>query len=110
MSPEANLAAMPAFLLLHPKDNVLVCTLSAAAGDRAVLDGIEYLLSSDIALGHKIARFELKTGDKVYRYGVSIGSMTASALPGDHVHRHNLASNYISAHDRAAARTQGILS
>ncbi|MBB5708619.1 amidohydrolase family protein [Sphingopyxis panaciterrulae] len=89
-------------LLLHPKDNVLICTNGAKAGELVQIDGAGYPLTQDIGLGHKVARTALATGDKIYRYGVPIGTMTAPAQPGEHVHNHNLASDYLPAHGRDA--------
>lgn len=92
------------FVLLHEKDNVLVCARSAAAGTTVEIDGVRHRLKTDVALGHKIARTVLAAGDKVLRYGIPIGSMTSPAEPGDHVHSHNLKSDYIPAHGRDATR------
>jgi hypothetical protein len=96
------------FLLLHPRDNVLICTRDARAGTSVDIDGDRHVLSRDIALGHKIARVALKAGDTALRYGVPIGTMTAATAPGEHVHSHNLASDYLPAHGREAVRnTEG---
>lgn len=88
-------------VLLHPDDNVLVVCQSARAGDRLRIDGQRYRLADDIALGHKIARADLKAGDKVIKYGVPIGSVTRSIPKGGHVHVANMKSDYIAGHDRA---------
>jgi SAF domain len=88
------------FVLLHESDTVLVCAHPAAAGSTVWIDGAAFLLKSDVALGHKIARVPMQAGDKVLRYGVPIGSMLAPVRPGDHVHSHNLKSDYIPAHAR----------
>src|SRR5947208_1826339 len=91
---------MSPFLLLHPDDNVLVCRAHAFAGQTVVIDGGTVTLSSDIEVGHKIARSALNTGDKVFKYGAPIGSMTAKAGAGAHVHMHNMQSDYIPSHTR----------
>ncbi|SFF72994.1 SAF domain-containing protein [Novosphingobium sp. CF614] len=98
-SPQAE-EGRGAFLLLDPADNVLICTRDAAEGDTVAIDGIRVRLSQPIRLGHKIARQALRTGEKVLRYGAPIGSMTADAAIAEHVHSHNLASDYIPAHGR----------
>ena len=98
------------FLLLHDKDNVLICAANAAKGSVVAIDGQDHVLSSDIEIGHKIARTHLEPGAKVIRYGVTIGTISRAAKPGDHVHNHNLQSDYIPAHDRNAAREQEIRS
>lgn len=98
------------FILLHENDSILVCTTTAFAGSTITINGNEYVVSSDILLGHKIARICLSVGDPVLRYGVKIGSMIASARPGDHIHSHNLKSDYIPAHGRDAVRIREIRS
>jgi (2R)-sulfolactate sulfo-lyase subunit alpha len=90
-------------ILLHPGDNVLVCTATVHAGDRLPIDGRAIVALEDIPLGHKISRHALAAGDKVIKYGVPIGSMTAAVSGGAHVHLHNLSSDYISSHTRHAA-------
>lgn len=91
---------MEPFILLHPDDNILVCRAAAAAGDAVTIDGAALALPAAIEVGHKIARRDLKIGDKVYRYGAPIGSMTADAAKGSHVHMHNMKSDYIQTHTR----------
>lgn len=90
------------FILLHGDDNVLVCREHATAGQIVTFDDADVALSADIDVGHKIARYDLKAGDKIYKYGAPIGSMTADAARGDHVHMHNMKSDYISSHTREA--------
>ena len=87
-------------LLLHPDDNVLVCVTQLQAGDTLVIDGLPVVLQTPVAVGHKLARRWLAEGDKVYRYGAPIGSMMAAAAPGEHVHMHNMKSDYIPSHTR----------
>jgi len=94
------------FLLLHPADNILVCIRSATAGQSVLIDGQVVVLAGAIELGHKVARTNLKVGDKVLRYGAPIGTMTAAAAIGQHVHSHNLVSDYIPAHGRDAAQSE----
>lgn len=87
-------------LLLHPHDNVLVAIRAIAAGDPIVIDGIACPAPVAIGVGHKIARRALAPGDTVVKYGAPIGSMTVSAAPGDHIHLHNMKSDYIASHLR----------
>lgn len=95
------------FLLLDAADNILVCVRTVAAGEMVEIDGIAVPLAQPIELGHKIARRALAAGEAVLRYGIPIGTMTAPAAPGDHVHSHNLRSDYIPAHDRGATGGKG---
>ncbi len=106
----ASTGANARFILLHPSDNILVSTEGAQAGDRVMIDGTAHTLPTDIMLGHKIARSALGVGDTVLRYGIPIGSMTAAAQPADHVHNHNLQSDYIPSHGRGGKREREIRS
>ncbi|MBW8733546.1 MAG: UxaA family hydrolase [Asticcacaulis sp.] len=90
------------FILLHPDDNVLVCRARAEAGQSVVIDGESVALSATVEVGHKIARHALNPGDKIIKYGAPIGSMTAIAARGAHVHMHNMKSDYIKSHTREA--------
>jgi (2R)-sulfolactate sulfo-lyase subunit alpha len=106
MTQSADLAAQqkPALapvILLHPDDNILVCVKHISVGDVFAIDG--ELITSAIAIdvGHKIARAALNAGDKVYRYGAPIGSMTEAVAKSEHVHMHNMKSDYIPSHTRS---------
>lgn len=94
-------------LLLSPIDNVLVCGRPVEAGDALEIDGLFVTAAQAIEAGHKIARQDLAIGDKVVKYGAPIGSMTAGAAAGDHIHLHNMKSDYIETHSReTASRTR----
>lgn len=88
------------FILLHPDDNVLVCRQHAFRGQSITLDGDIVVLSDEITVGHKIARRDLKAGEKIIKYGAPIGSMKTDAARGTHVHMHNMQSDYIKSHTR----------
>ena len=90
------------FLLLHPDDNVLVCRQHAFRGQSITLDDQTVTLSDEIQVGHKIARRDLKAGDKIIKYGAPIGSMKTEAVRGAHIHMHNMQSDYIKSHTREA--------
>jgi len=87
-------------MLLHPDDNVLVCIAKVSASDLVLIDDEAVRLSSDVDIGHKVARWALSVGDKALRYGLCIGTITSPVSRGEHVHRHNLASDYLPAHGR----------
>ena len=88
------------FILLHDDDNVLVCREHAVTGQVLELDGAPLTLLQDIDVGHKIARYDLAPGTKIIKYGAPIGSMTAAVARGQHVHMHNMQSDYIKSHTR----------
>lgn len=88
-------------ILLHPDDNILVCVKHILEGDSIVIDGENITSAIAIDVGHKVARAALNAGDKVYRYGAPIGSMTQAVVKGEHVHMHNMKSDYIPSHTRS---------
>lgn len=91
---------MNSVILLHKDDNVLVCTNTIAKSEIIKIDNAEIIAETEIETGHKIARFNLKAGDKIFKYGAPIGSMKLDAKIGEHVHMHNLNSDYIPTHLR----------
>jgi (2R)-sulfolactate sulfo-lyase subunit alpha len=89
-------------ILLDAADNVLVCAAEVLAGDALVIDGEALAAPENVGLGHKLARRPLQAGDVVVKYGAPVGSMTAPAARGEHVHLHNMKSDYIPIHGRDA--------
>ena len=81
---------------LHPDDNVAIALVDLKQGERIMLDGVELTVHCPIRLGHKIALADMDSGQKVYRCGMAIGSATRPVLVGEHVHLHNLKSDYIA--------------
>jgi hypothetical protein len=73
-------------------------------GEHVLAGGVDVIALEDVAMGHKLARRVLAPGDKVIKYGMSIGSMTAPAAAGAWIHLHNMQSDYIGAHTRTALR------
>ena len=92
-----------AVILLHADDNVVVCRRSVIAGERIAIQGSEEMIArTNVEIGHKLARIALPASAKVIKYGASIGSTTKPVEAGDWVHLHNMKSDYIDAHTRAA--------
>lgn len=83
-------------IMLHDKDNVLACRRKIHAGDNLLIDGVTIAARGDIEVGHKLARVDLQPGDVVLKYGVPIGSITQPTRIGEHVHTHNMKSDYIA--------------
>jgi hypothetical protein len=96
----------PRLMLLHPEDDVFVCCSSIAAGDAFLVEGQSVRAAKGITMGHKVARRHLQIGAKVRKYGAPIGSLTAAVAPGDHVHLHNLASDYLPSHGLDAGKRE----
>ena len=84
-----------AVLLMAPEDNCVIARTALACGACILIDGAPVVLAQDIAIGHKVARVALAVGAKVLRYGAIIGSVTQPIGIGEHIHTHNLASDYI---------------
>lgn len=84
----------PRLVLLSPQDNCLVACTALPAGTAVQLEGGSVTLALDIGMGHKLARHDLRAGEKVIKYGAVIGSLRSAAQAGEHVHTHNLDSDY----------------
>ena len=86
---------------LHPTDNVAVALCDLKASQKVTLSDSRVLtLLEDIDFGHKVAIRAIKEGDKVLKYGLSIGSATRDIAAGEHVHVQNMKSDYIWRPDR----------
>jgi hypothetical protein len=82
-------------LLIAPEDNCVIACTNLRAGETLLIDGAPVTLAQPVALGHKLARRALAAGDKVLRYGAAIGHVTGPVAAGEHLHTHNLASDYL---------------
>jgi altronate dehydratase small subunit len=82
------------FLLLDPRDNVLVARANAPEGQEITLEIGPVRLSRPIPMAHKIARHAIFDGERILKYGMPIGVACADIAPGDHVHVHNIRSAY----------------
>jgi altronate dehydratase len=77
---------------LSPNDNVATLLRAARRGERLEIGGARIEAIDDIPLCHKIALVALQPGDRILKYGETIGEATAAIRPGAHVHVHNLRS------------------
>ncbi len=75
---------------LHPDDNICVATRRLESGEQISAGGRQVTLSAAVNLGHKIALQPIATGQRVLKYGQTIGFTTRDVAPGDWVHVHNL--------------------
>lgn len=81
-------------LRLAPADNVAVATAAFKIGEAAPLDDAQIPVLDPIPLGHKVAVAPIARGEKVCKYGCPIGTATRPIRVGEHVHVHNLKSDY----------------
>ncbi len=94
-SSQSSNQGAPCLLQLSPTDNVCVVTRSVEAGSQLRLQDKTLVVKGQIPLGHKIAAAPIRHGQKVVKYGLPIGSATCDIAPGEHVHTHNMKSDYI---------------
>jgi altronate dehydratase small subunit len=83
---------------VHAADNVATMLDDAGAGNVSILGSLDssqtIALLEPIKLGHKIALSDLRPGQAVVKFGVSIGHATCPVRAGQWVHLHNLASDF----------------
>ncbi len=85
----------PRLILLSADDNCLIAGATLAAGETVEIEGERVTLAHTIVLGHKLARHALAIDAKVLRYGAPIGHVTEPVARGEHLHTHNLVSDYL---------------
>lgn len=74
---------------------MLVLTRSVNPGDPLELDGRVIKARVPLSLGHKIAATDIAKGERILKYGLPIGTSTAAIEAGEHVHVHNMQSDYL---------------
>ena len=83
-------------LRLSLADNIAVVTATAEAGcELCAGDGTTIRLRDRLEVGHKVAIREIAAGEKIVKFGCPIGSATRAIRSGEHVHTHNLKSDYL---------------
>lgn len=93
-------------LRLSPDDNICVVTTTIEAGETLVFEGRSLRFLDRVPLGQKVALVPIAFGEKVRKYGAPIGSAKQPIQPGQHVHTHNLRSDYLPTFTREARSTQ----
>ncbi len=94
----------PRLILLSPQDNCLIAAARLEAGTQIDIEGERVTLAKSIDLGHKLARRALAKDAKVLRYGAVIGHVTEAVARGEHLHTHNLESDYLPTYTHDAGR------
>ena len=87
---------MSKLIRINPDDNVLVVCSSIVPGDMETIGDEVITFRDALGLGHKVAACTIRKGQQVLKFGVPIGSATADIALGEHVHLHNLKSDYLS--------------
>jgi len=80
---------------IHPDDNVLVLTRTVRPGAALEIEGRLIKAVVALGLGHKLAARAIAQGERILKYGLPIGTATAPIAVGEHVHVHNMQSEYL---------------
>lgn len=83
---------------LSPKDNVAVALGEMERGAVGDISGDKILIATNLSMGQKVACQDIERGAQVLKYGFPIGFAKVDIVKGDHVHVHNLESNYTKTH------------
>lgn len=83
-------------LVIDPRDTVATALESLFAGNAVVVEisGRHIVIEavSNIPQGHKLSIVEIDQGQRVLKYGETIGLASIYIAKGDHVHTHNVVS------------------
>lgn len=90
-----SLETDPRVLLLSPGDNVAIARRDIAEGTTLKVQGLSVTLHERVLTGHKFAFRPIKKGERILKYSAPIGIATMDIAPGDPMHLHNVASDYI---------------
>ncbi len=93
-------------LRLSPDDNIGVVTTTIEVGQTLLVEGHPVEFRDRVPLGQKVAIVPIAAGEKVRKYGAPIGSAKQPIQPGQHVHTHNLQSDYLPTYTRDARSSQ----
>jgi altronate dehydratase small subunit len=81
-------------LVLDKKDNVATAIRQLEKGDTASVEiddsGAGIVVLQDIPFGHKFALRDIQQGERIIKYGETIGLATVKIQKGEHVHIHNV--------------------
>lgn len=80
---------------LHTLDNVQIVVDEIKEGEQIEMDGMMLYFEKRVGIGHKIAAKFIRSGEKIIKYGVPIGSAITDIQKGSNVHLHNMKSDYI---------------
>jgi len=80
---------------IHSGDNVLVLTRTVQPGEAVDIEGRPVRMEKILTLGHKLAARPIRSGEKILKYGLPIGTATTDIAMGEHVHTHNMQSDYL---------------
>jgi altronate dehydratase small subunit len=83
-------------ILINQKDTVATALEPLAVGEEVIVEVDDRRETVEIRAiipqGHKFSLVNMKKGEKVIKYGESIGVSSADITRGEHVHIHNVVS------------------
>ena len=82
-------------LIMALDDNVAIAKTDLAAGTKLQVMGADITLRDSVLTGHKFAFTPVEKGATIVKYGAPIGIATQDIVPGETMHLHNIASDYI---------------
>ena len=83
-------------ICLAKGDNVAVVTSDVRSGVDVHVDDRRVAVQGPIPFGHKIALVRIDKDDKIIKFGVAVGRAKTVIAAGEHVHVHNVESDYIN--------------
>ena len=86
---------MEKLIILDKSDNICIVRQKIFENEEIVINGTPISFQKEIAIGHKIALKDIAKGEKILKNGVPIGSAKSNIKKGEHVHLHNLGSDYL---------------
>ena len=84
---------MKDYIKINPSDNVAVAISSLSKGQEVNVDGISFILISDIPAGHKFALKDIKEGENIIKYGFPIGHAKHDIALGAFLDDHDIKTN-----------------
>ena len=73
--------------------------------DVLIVGGQRVTVPQRLSLGHKLAARDIRAGEKILKYRSPIGSATQDIAAGEHVHLHNMKSDYLQTYTLESGRT-----
>ena len=90
-------------LQISERDNVYVLLRPLTEGTPFRVGDQTIVCEASLGLGHKIAACNIASGEKIIKYGAPIGSAIRDIRMGEHVHLHNIKSDYIPTYTLGSA-------
>ncbi|NJW52112.1 UxaA family hydrolase [Salinimicrobium oceani] len=85
---------------VHPEDNVAVALADLWKGENLSLGDLNLEVLTDVAAKHKISLVDLKEGDRIYMYGVLVGTATQLIRKGEVLTVNNVKHQAAQAHKK----------